>query len=106
KAQLPLDVTTETTNKVCASGMRSLTLADQIIRSGVEGVIVAGGTESMSNAPYILRKARKGLRKAGQKAVDLMSDDGLTCSLANVHMGRYGNTTDKEFVIERKEQDK
>src|SRR5699024_12466257 len=62
KAELPRDVKTETINKVCASGMRSLTLADQIIRSGDEDVIVAGGMESMSNAPYILPKAREGFR--------------------------------------------
>ena len=55
-------VTTETINKVCASGMRSVTLADQIIRSGEEEIIVAGGMESMSNAPYVLPKARWGLR--------------------------------------------
>src|SRR5699024_7144742 len=97
---------TETINKVCASGMRSLTLADQIIRSGDEDVIVAGGMESMSNAPYILPKAREGFRMGDQKVVDLMIHDGLTCSFANVHMGTYGNTTAKEFVIERKEQDK
>lgn len=106
KAELPWDIKTETINKVCASGMRSLTLADQIIRSGDEDVIVAGGMESMSNAPYILPKAREGFRMGDQKVVDLMIHDGLTCSFANVHMGTYGNTTAKEFDIKRKEQDK
>ena len=61
-AGLPWEVKTETINKVCASGMRSVTLADQIIRAGDEEVIVAGGMESMSNAPYILPKARWGFR--------------------------------------------
>ena len=61
-AGLPWEVKTETINKVCASGMRSVTLGDQIIRAGDEEVIVAGGMESMSNAPYILPKARWGFR--------------------------------------------
>ncbi len=60
-AGLPWEVKTETINKVCASGMRSVTLGDQIIRAGDEEVIVAGGMESMSNAPYLLPKARWGL---------------------------------------------
>ena len=62
KAGIPWEVKTETINKVCASGMRSVTLADQIIRAGDEEVIVAGGMESMSNAPYFLEKTRWGLR--------------------------------------------
>src|SRR5690625_4636469 len=83
EAELPWDVKTETINKVCASGMRSLTLADQIIRSGDEDVIVAGGMESMSNAPYILPKAREGFRMGDQKVVDLMIHDGLKIGRAS-----------------------
>lgn len=105
KADIPWHVKSETINKVCASGMRSLTLADQIIRSGDEEIIVAGGMESMSNAPYILPKARQGYRMGDQAVIDLMVHDGLTCSFNNVHMGNYGNLTAKEFEVTRKAQD-
>lgn len=105
-AGLPWEVKTETINKVCASGMRSVTLGDQIIRAGDEEVIVAGGMESMSNAPYILPKARWGLRMGDSTVKDLMVHDGLCCSFTGVHMGTYGNTTAKEFEISREEQDK
>ncbi|MBX9971564.1 acetyl-CoA C-acetyltransferase [Cytobacillus firmus] len=105
KAGLPWEVKTETINKVCASGMRSVTLGDQIIRAGDEEVIVAGGMESMSNAPYILPKARWGLRMGDATVKDLMVHDGLSCSFTGVHMGTYGNSTAKEFEISREEQD-
>lgn len=104
-AGLPWEVKTETINKVCASGMRSVTLADQIIRAGDEEVIVAGGMESMSNAPYILPKARFGLRMGDSVVQDLMTHDGLTCSFTGVHMGTYGNEIAEEFNITREEQD-
>ncbi|MFS0593687.1 acetyl-CoA C-acetyltransferase [Cytobacillus horneckiae] len=105
KAGLPWEVKTETINKVCASGMRSVTLADQIIRTGDEDIIVAGGMESMSNAPYILPKARWGLRMGDSMVQDLMTHDGLSCSFTGVHMGTYGNETAKAFGISREEQD-
>lgn len=104
-AGLPWTVKTETINKVCASGMRSVTLADQIIRSGEEEVIVAGGMESMSNAPYLLPKARWGLRMGDSSVKDLMVHDGLTCSFTGVHMGTYGNLTAKDMNLSREEQD-
>jgi acetyl-CoA C-acetyltransferase len=104
-AGLPWRVRTETINKVCASGMRSVTLADQIIRAGDEEVIVAGGMESMSNAPYILPKARWGLRMGDTSMIDLMVHDGLTCSFTGAHMGTYGNSTAEEMEVSRKEQD-
>ena len=104
-AGLAWEVKTETINKVCASGMRSVTLADQIIRAGDEDVIVAGGMESMSNAPYILPKARWGLRMGDTSVRDLMIYDGLTCSFTGVHMGTYGNQAAKELGISREEQD-
>jgi acetyl-CoA C-acetyltransferase len=105
QAGLPWEVKTETINKVCASGMRSVTMADQIIRLGDEEIIVAGGMESMSNAPYILPKARWGLRMGDTSVKDLMIYDGLTCSFTGVHMGTYGNATAKEVGITREEQD-
>lgn len=104
-AGLPWNVKTETVNKVCASGLRSVTMADQIIRAGDEEVIVAGGMESMSNAPYIMPKARWGLRMGDHPVKDLMIHDGLTCSFTGVHMGTYGNSTSKELEITREQQD-
>lgn len=104
-AGIPWEVKTETINKVCASGMRSVTLADQIIRAGDEELIVAGGMESMSNAPYLLPNARWGLRMGDSSVKDLMIHDGLSCSFTGVHMGTYGNSTAKEMEISREEQD-
>jgi acetyl-CoA C-acetyltransferase len=105
KAGLPWETKTETINKVCASGMRAITMADQIIRAGDEEVIVAGGMESMSNAPYILPKARWGLRMGDSSVKDLMVHDGLTCTFTGVHMGIYGNDVAKELEITRERQD-
>lgn len=104
-AGLPWEVATETINKVCASGMRSVTLADQIIRAGDADVIVAGGMESMSHAPYIVPKARWGYRMGDGELKDLLIHDGLTCSFNNVHMGTYGNAVATEYEITREEQD-
>jgi len=105
EAGIPWSVKTETINKVCASGLRSLTLADQLIRVGDEEIIVAGGMESMSNAPYLLPDARFGYRMGDKKVVDMMAHDGLTCSFNHVHMGTYGNSTANEYEISRQEQD-
>lgn len=104
-AGLPWSVKTETINKVCASGLRSVTLADQLIRLGEEEVIVAGGMESMSNAPYLLPKARWGLRMGDAKLIDSMTYDGLSCSFTGVHMGTYGNQTADELELSRQAQD-
>lgn len=104
-AGLPMEVKTETINKVCASGMRAVTLGDQIIRAGDEEIIVAGGMESMSNAPYLLPKARWGLRMNDNVVKDLMVHDGLTCTFTGNHMGSYGNGTASEMNISREEQD-
>ncbi|MEW9500868.1 acetyl-CoA C-acetyltransferase [Jeotgalibacillus marinus] len=105
KAGIPWEVKTETINKVCASGLRSVTLGDQLIRLGDESVIVAGGMESMTNAPYFIDKARGGLRMGDATIKDMMVHDGLTCSFNNVHMGTYGNSTAAEFDLTREEQD-
>lgn len=107
KAGIPWNVKTETINKVCASGMRSVTLADQLIRLGDEEVIVAGGMESMSNAPYYMPKGRFGLRMGDASLVDGMIYDGLSCAFhpKQVHMGIYGNDTASKFEISREQQD-
>src|SRR5699024_4530135 len=86
-------------------GMRSVTLADQLIRLGDEDVIVAGGMESMSNAPYFLPDARWGNRMGDKSVVDMMMHDGLTCSFEGVHMGSYGNVTAGKFKVSREAQD-
>ncbi|MDN5708093.1 MAG: acetyl-CoA C-acetyltransferase [Planococcus sp. (in: firmicutes)] len=107
KAGIPYHVKSETINKVCASGLRSVTMADQIIRLGDEELIVAGGMESMSNAPYYLPKARFGLRMGDSQVVDGMVHDGLSCSFHpdKVHMGTYGNSTAETFELTRERQD-
>ncbi|GKV69123.1 acetyl-CoA acetyltransferase [Sporosarcina sp. NCCP-2716] len=107
KGGIPWSVKTETVNKVCASGMRSVTLADQLIRLGDEEVIVAGGMESMSNAPYYLPKARQGLRMGDAQLIDGMIHDGLSDSFApgHAHMGTFGNKTADEFSVTRERQD-
>lgn len=107
KAGIGWEVKTETINKVCASGMRAITLADQLIRLGEEQVIVAGGMESMSNAPYYLPKARFGLRMGDATLVDGMVFDGLSCAfdVKHVHMGTYGNQTADKFNLTREAQD-
>ena len=105
KAGLPWEVQTETINKVCASGLRAVTLGDQIIRAGDANVIVAGGMESMSNVPYALPSARWGTRMGDSPMKDLMVYDGLTCSFEQVHMAIHGSTVAKEYGISRAEQD-
>ncbi|TWT03501.1 acetyl-CoA C-acetyltransferase [Planomicrobium sp. CPCC 101079] len=107
KAGIPYNVKSETINKVCASGMRSITLAHQIIRLGDEEVIVAGGMESMSNAPYYLPKGRWGMRMGDAQVIDGMVHDGLSCSFHpdKVHMGTYGNSTAETFGLTREAQD-
>ncbi|MDQ0218542.1 acetyl-CoA C-acetyltransferase [Peribacillus cavernae] len=104
-AGIPWEVKTETINKVCASGLRSVTLADQIIRLGDEEIIVAGGMESMSNAPYIMPKARWGARMGDAVMKDVMVHDGLSCSFTGAHMGTYGNSTAEELELSREDQD-
>jgi acetyl-CoA C-acetyltransferase len=104
-AGLPWEVTTETINKVCASGMRAITLGDQIIRAGDAQIIVSGGMESMSNAPYAMPKARFGPRMGDTALTDLMIHDGLTCSFDQVHMAVHGSKVAAEYQIPREDQD-
>ena len=107
KAGIPWSTPTETINKVCASGMRAVTLADQLIRLGEKSVVVAGGMESMSNAPYYLMNARNGFRMGNAQAIDGMVYDGLSCSFdaKKPHMGTYGNKNASELEITREQQD-
>ncbi|WP_090580661.1 acetyl-CoA C-acetyltransferase [Paenibacillus sp. OV219] len=102
---IPPAVPAETINKVCASGMRSLTLASQIITAGDAELIVAGGMESMSSVPYSLPDARFGLRMGDSKVLDLLQRDGLRCAFADMHMGDYADTIAADYGISRLEQD-
>ncbi|MDQ0257387.1 acetyl-CoA C-acetyltransferase [Evansella vedderi] len=105
EAGIPWDTETETINKVCASGMRSVTLGDILIRSGEQGTVVAGGMESMSQAPYFVKGARFGFKMGEQKFHDMMIHDGLTCTFTGVHMGTYGNNVAKNHELTRETQD-
>ncbi|AVX20607.1 acetyl-CoA C-acetyltransferase [Carboxydocella sporoproducens DSM 16521] len=105
KAGLPWETPSETINKVCASGLRAVTMADQQIRSGDASIIVAGGMESMSNAPYFLKKARWGYRMGHDELIDLMVHDGLWCAFHNRHMAVHGSVVAAEYGISRAEQD-
>jgi acetyl-CoA C-acetyltransferase len=104
-AGLPFSLTTETLNQVCASGLRSATLAETMIRAGDYGVVLAGGMESMSNAPYLLPNARWGARMGDTPAVDSMMHDGLLDAFEHVNMIRFGTDGAKRFDISRDEQD-
>jgi acetyl-CoA C-acetyltransferase len=105
KAGLPWNVASQTINKVCASGMRAVTMADQIIRAGDADIMVAGGMESMSNAPYALPHARYGFRMGDNTVVDLMTHDGLTCPFEAVPMAIHGSNVAAEYGITREAQD-
>lgn len=104
-AGLSWEVPSETINKVCASGLRAVTMADQVIRAGDAHVVVAGGMESMSNAPYFVADARWGLRMFDAKFVDLMVHDGLWCAFYDRHMAIHGGEVAKEYGVSREEQD-
>ncbi|MGN6562135.1 MAG: acetyl-CoA C-acetyltransferase [Thermomicrobiales bacterium] len=105
-AGLRATVTSDTLNRVCGSGLRAVTLADVLARAGEYDVIVAGGMESMSNAPYLLPKARFGYRLGDGVLVDALVHDGLTCAVAGVHMGVHGSNVAAEEQITREEQDR
>ncbi|PKL76088.1 MAG: acetyl-CoA C-acyltransferase [Candidatus Melainabacteria bacterium HGW-Melainabacteria-1] len=105
KAGLATQVKALHVNKVCASGMKSVGLAAQAIRAGDRQIVVAGGMESMSNTPYLLPKARWGLRMGDGELVDSMIHDGLWCSFHDVHMIIHGSNVAKEYGISRSEQD-
>lgn len=104
-AGVGVDRPAETINRVCGSGMRAVTLADTLIRAGDYGVILAGGMESMSNAPYLVRKARFGLRMGDSVLEDMMISDGLQCAIDGCHMGIHGGNVADEEQVGRTEQD-
>ncbi|NPV28021.1 MAG: acetyl-CoA C-acetyltransferase [Firmicutes bacterium] len=105
KAGIPWEVPSITVNKVCASGLISVALADMKIRLGEADIVVAGGMESMSNAPYALPDMRWGARMMDKRVVDLMVYDGLWCPFYDRHMAALASEQCKEFKISREEQD-
>ncbi len=105
-AGIPIEVPADTVNKVCASSIRAVEIADSMIRAGDADVIVTGGMESMSNAPYILSKARFGYRLGDGSLIDLMTHDGLTSSFDGQHMVQQASFVSRELGIPREEQDR
>ena len=105
KSGLPDDIPALTINKVCGSGLKAVMLAAQAIRAGDTSVFVAGGMESMSNAPYLLPNARTGYRMGDGKLVDSVVHDGLWCAVENVHMGIEAEIIAEKFGVTREEQD-
>jgi acetyl-CoA C-acetyltransferase len=104
-AGLPFSLTTETLNQVCASGLRSVTLAETMIRARDYEVVLAGGMESMSNAPYLLQGARWGMRMGDGVVVDAMIHDGLLDAFENVNMFQFGSNIAEEKGVTRDAQD-
>jgi acetyl-CoA C-acetyltransferase len=98
-------VSAVTINKVCGSGLKAVMLAAQGIQLGESQMVVAGGMESMSNAPYLIPKAREGYRLGNGELVDSMINDGLWCAFENYHMGCTGEVVAEEYRISRSEQD-
>ena len=94
-----------TINKVCGSGLKAVMLAAQGIATGDIDIAVAGGMESMSNAPYLLPRVREGLRMGDGKVVDSLISDGLWCSFENCHMGMSGEVVAEKYAVGREEQD-
>src|SRR4051794_6399110 len=106
KGGIPKEVSSETVNKVCASGIRSAGMVDQSVRAGDLDVAVAGGMESMSRAPYLLDNARFGYRMGDAKALDEMVKDGLTNPFSGKHMGEEADEVGEELEITRADMDK
>ncbi len=105
KAGLPENVPAMTINKVCGSGLKTVHLATQAILAGDADIIIAGGMENMSQAPYLLQGARNGYKMGDQKVVDSMITDGLWCAFNNYHMGVTAENLCERYSISREEQD-
>ena len=106
KGGIPDTVGAMTVNKVCGSGLKAVMLAAQAIRAGDADVIVAGGMESMSNAPYFLPKARLGYRLGNGELLDSVVHDGLWCAFTNRHMGSSAEFIARKFNVTREDQDR
>ncbi len=106
KAGIPASVSALTINKVCGSGLKAVMLAAQAIKAGDKQVVVAGGQESMSNAPHYVYGMRNGVKLGDQTMVDGMIKDGLWCGTCDVHMGSHAEHTATKAKVSREEQDK
>src|SRR5215471_6574750 len=104
-AAIPESVPCFTVNKVCGSGLKAVALAAQAIAAGDADLIVAGGMESMSRAPYLLKKARTGYRLGNDEIIDSMLSEGLTCAMADCHMGVTAENIASAYEITREMQD-
>src|SRR6266704_5294412 len=102
---LPPSVAAVTVNKVCGSGLKAVMMAAQGIQLGDTEIVVAGGMESMSNAPYLLTKAREGYRLGNGTLVDSAINDGLWCAFDDQHMGCTGEVVSERFHVSREQQD-
>src|SRR6266446_2075808 len=105
KAGLPIDIPGETVNRVCGSGLQAVVHAVEAIRVGSVDAVLAGGTESMSNAPYLLDGARWGYRMGNARAIDSMLHEGLTCAMGSCHMGITAEEVASRYCVSRADQD-
>jgi acetyl-CoA C-acetyltransferase len=105
KAGIPMNVPSLTINKVCLSGLDAIALADQLIRAGEFDIVVAGGMESMTNAPHLLPKSREGFKYGAIEMLDAMAYDGLTDAFENIPMGESTEHHNTKLAISREEQD-
>src|SRR5262245_20304789 len=105
KAGVPIEVPGETINRVCGSGLQAVVHAVEAIRVGYVDLVLAGGTESMSNAPYLLKGARWGYRMGHAEAIDSMLQEGLTCAINDCHMGVTAEEVARRYGISRADQD-
>src|SRR5689334_17371576 len=104
-AGLPKETPADTINKVCASSIRAIEIADLMIRAGEHELVVTGGMESMSHAPYLLKKARFGYRLGNGELIDSMVFDGLTSTFDELHMVQQNSQVSRELGISREDQD-
>ena len=105
KAGVPAEVPAETVNRVCGSGLQAVVHAVEALKAGYVDLMLAGGTESMSNAPYVLKGARWGYRMGNTEVVDSMLQEGLTCAVCGCHMGMTAEEIVKRFNVTRADQD-
>src|SRR5688500_7555002 len=105
KAGVPQDVPGETVNRVCGSGLQAVVHAVEATRVGYTDMVLAGGTESMSNAPYILKGARWGYRMGHGELIDSMLAEGLTCAIGGCHMGIIAEEIVTRYHVSREDQD-
>lgn len=105
EAGVPVEVPGETVNRVCGSGLQAVVHAVEAVKAGYVDLLIAGGTESMSNAPYIMKGARWGYRMGNGELVDSMLAEGLTCAIKGCHMGMTAEEVVKRFKVSREDQD-